>query len=38
VALGKEIMDKQNGKSFSRTDVATRLLGTGVGVYIAKTF
>ena len=38
VAVGKEIMDKQNGKSFSRTDVATRLLGTGIGVYIAKTF
>ena len=38
VAVGKEIMDKQNGKSFSRTDVVTRLLGTGVGVYIAKTF
>lgn len=38
VAVGKEIMDKQNGKSFSRTDVVTRLLGTGIGVYIAKTF
>lgn len=38
VAVGKEVMDKQNGKSFSRTDVVTRLLGTGVGVYIAKTF
>jgi hypothetical protein len=38
VALGKEIMDKRNNKSFSRTDVVTRLLGTGVGVYIAKTF
>jgi hypothetical protein len=37
VALGKEIMDKRNNKSFSRTDVVTRLLGTGVGVYIAKT-
>jgi hypothetical protein len=38
VGVGKEIMDKQNGKSFSRTDVVTRLLGTGLGVYIARTF
>jgi hypothetical protein len=38
VAVGKELMDKQNGKSFSRTDVATRLLGTGIGVYIARSF
>ena len=38
VAIGKEVMDKRNGKSFSRTDVATRLLGTGIGVYIARSF
>jgi hypothetical protein len=38
LAVGKELMDKRDGKSFSRTDVVTRLLGTGVGVYIARTF
>lgn len=38
IAVGKELLDKRDGKSFSRTDVATRLLGTGVGIYIAKTF
>ncbi len=38
VSLGKEYMDKVNGKSFSRTDVATRMLGTGIGVYVAKSF
>jgi hypothetical protein len=38
VAVGKEFMDKQDGKSFSRTDIATRLLGTGVGIYFAKSF
>lgn len=38
ISVGKEIMDKQNGKSFSRTDVATRLIGTGLGIYVAKTF
>ena len=38
MSIGKELMDKHNGKSFSRTDVATRMLGTGVGIYLAKTF
>jgi hypothetical protein len=38
VAVGKELLDKHDGKSFSRTDVATRLLGTGLGIYIARTF
>jgi len=38
IGVGKELMDKHNGKSFSRTDVMTRLLGTGVGIYLAKTF
>jgi len=38
VGVGKELMDKQNGKTFNRTDVVTRLLGTGIGIYLAKTF
>ena len=38
VGIGKELMDKQNGKTFNRTDVVTRLLGTGIGIYLAKTF
>ena len=38
IGVGKEIMDKQNGKTFNRTDVVTRMLGTGIGIYLAKTF
>lgn len=38
MGVGKELLDKHDGKSFNRTDVVTRLLGTGVGIYLAKTF
>ena len=38
MAVGKELLDKHDGKSFNRTDVVTRMLGTGVGIYLAKTF
>lgn len=38
LAVGKELLDKHDGKSFNRTDVVTRMLGTGVGIYLAKTF
>ena len=37
-ALAKEIHNSKNGKVFSRTDVLTRVLGAGVGIYIAKEF
>src|SRR5678816_2690857 len=32
IGVGKESMDKGNGKTFNRTDVVTRLLGTGIGI------
>ena len=38
LGIGKELMDKRDGKSFNRTDVATRLLGTGIGIYLATAF
>lgn len=38
MSVGKEMLDKHDGKNFNRTDVVTRMLGTGVGIYIAKTF
>ena len=37
-ALAKETWDGKHGKVFSRTDVLTRVLGAGVGIYIAKAF
>lgn len=38
LGVGKELMDKHDGKNFNRTDIVTRLLGTGVGIYLAKAF
>lgn len=38
MAVGKELLDKHDGKSFNRTDVVTRMLGTGVGIYLVKAF
>lgn len=37
-ALLKEQYDRKHGKVFSRTDVLTRVLGAGAGIYIAKEF
>lgn len=37
-AIGKEEYDRHHGKVFSRTDVLTRVLGAGIGIYVAKQF
>lgn len=37
-AVVKELIDRQNGKAFRGGDVATRVLGTGVGIYLYREF
>ncbi len=38
LAIARETYDKHHGKNFQRQDVLTRVLGGGIGIYIAKEF